>query len=430
MHRSTKHRRLLGLKKLFSLQVVIILLASSLVASAPPFQENWDWFGKYKLLSSSDRLGRILRVNTQGQGLLYKFLRLVGGIMFEQTAKPAPSLAGKKISLKYNPKRADRSRLVITVGGRKYYPDLADWMLIPTARYADSEYTALVALMDPIDKTIDMHSDLKNTLLGMRLIQQDMLMIDPKIIQQFPNLGGRVILGEGESLPDEAASSESASELETIRQQAEGKWSALLITDEGVDITFSVSGGDFKLTGDFYYYFWDYDYGDGYREADQKYREQVVPLWENYFKLKEQGKQEEALNQIKQIRAVKRPEYKEAYRKYAEQKASLLDRSKALDEEGKLKEAEDLRRQADELEAPITEIRPLIDALEDNKEARRKLNPQLYKETTDTMRYAALFRYVKATNPQSWKAFCAQLRGRVPKPSVITPYAWQKAPGN
>lgn len=425
MNNLTKRNRLFGLKKLFSLQVIIVLLASLIVVSASPFQENWD-LGKYKLLTSASRIGRVLRLSTNGQGLVYRFLSRVGGIAFEQTAKPDPKLAGEKIVLSYDPKRDDKSRLVVTVGGVNYYPKLADWMLIPIAKYADSEFTAIVSLMDEESKRsgdyIVLHPDLKNTLLGLRLIQGDMLLLDPEDLRHFPSRGGRVVMGQGESLPTEPDSLNAASELKPFWQQVTGKAEALLITDEGVDITFSISGGDFNLTGDHYYYLWNIDYGEAY----QKYKQQVDPLWQNYYKLLEQGKKKEAFKQIDKILAIKLPEYKEAYGKFAEQRDSLLAQARVLVKQGKRQEAEKLYRQAKGLEPPIVEVRSLTDYLKDKREVLRKVNPHLYDEINDTMRYAALFRYVKANNPSSWKAFHAQIKDRVPEPSIVTPYSWEE----
>jgi len=82
-------------------------------------------------------------------------------------------------------------------------------------------------------------------------------------------------------------------------------------------------------------------------------------------------------------------------------------------------------RKGSELEPPIIEVRSLIDGLKDKRDALRKVNPHLYEAINKTMRYAALFRYVKANSPLSWNAFCAQVKDRLPEPSVVTPYSWE-----
>ena len=84
-----------------------------------------------------------------------------------------------------------------------YSPFLPDWQLIPIAKYADdNEYNACVSLFGPkptLSKyDIIYHKAFKNTLLGLRLFQMDILLKDLDSFWDIPQLGGQVILGTGE----------------------------------------------------------------------------------------------------------------------------------------------------------------------------------------------------------------------------------------
>jgi tetratricopeptide (TPR) repeat protein len=431
MNHSTKRNRLFGLKKLFSLQVIVVLFASLIVASASPFQERWE-LGRYQLLNTP-RSGpdRVLRASMGARGLTFGFLRRVGGMAFEQTAKPAAGLAGKPIKLGYDKKRVDGYRLAISVGNRYYYPELADWMLIPIAKYANTEFTAIVSLTDPDAeigvREIVYHPDLKDTLLGLRLLQADMLLIDPENMWPLPRRGGETAMGKGESLPDETDSLKAASEIASFMHEAEAKeFESWLITDMGVDITFSTSGNNFRLAGDFYHYFWRIDPGEEYR----KYEEQFDALYDRAEALELQGKTEEADKLYEQAYNLEEPAFSEAYRKYVEQSDALYDRAKALKSQGKTEEANKLYKQIAELDRPVIGVRAITDSLKNKRKMLRQVNPPLYEAVNKTMRYAALFRYVKAHNPQSWKAFYAQVATQVPEPDVTTPNAWKANSSN
>ncbi len=372
MKNSVKRRGLFGLKKLISLQLVIVLLTCLTGVSAAPFQE-WE-LGRYRLLTRpTPRPGGGLRATRlPGRGFGFRFLSGVGGMSFEGIAKPDAALGGKKITIGYDYKRPDGSRLVISVGKVNYYPEIADWMLIPITRYADSEYTAIVSLTadedaDDSGDDIVYHPNLKNTLLGLRSLQADMLLINPLEMWQFPRAKvkaedkeiSKAIVGKGEALPNEADSVRAASEIEAFMQQSKEKYRSWLITDEGVNITFSTDRSDFNISGDYYYYFWNVDYGETYR----KYTAQQEAMLDEVKKLESEDKVEEAKRLYKQFRDMKAPAYGQEYLKYKESLEALLDKADALALEGKLNESKKLYDKADMLEPPLIEIRSLTEGL-------------------------------------------------------------------
>src|SRR5262249_9536032 len=156
------------------------------------------------------------------------------------------------------------------------------------ARYADSDSTAIVSLTGAGGQ-IGYHPALWNTLLGLRMLQADMLLIDPVKLRSFPTRGGVTVLGYGELPPNDAESRSAAAQMssltERIRATLSGSFSSWLITDDGVDIRFNTEGSNFLITGEFYHYFWDIDQGEEYRN----YAEQIDDLKKRAAVLKSQG---------------------------------------------------------------------------------------------------------------------------------------------
>jgi hypothetical protein len=77
-------------------------------------------------------------------------------------------------------------------------------MLIPIVNYANSDYNAVVSLFGEktTEDTYDIvyHPAFENTLLGIRLLQADIIFFDLGETWQLPKLEGQTILGAGETL--------------------------------------------------------------------------------------------------------------------------------------------------------------------------------------------------------------------------------------
>ena len=141
------------------------------------------------------------------------FFRGVGGVAFNAVAQGQAGLTVR--ALRYEASAPDGQRLVIdaqavdgtrlTVRGHIY-----DWELLPTARFALDDNGLAVTLFGQLQdgeeanrvwetggRVINYHRRLDNTLLGLRLLQADMLIIAPEAADLF-RVGGRVLLGAGE----------------------------------------------------------------------------------------------------------------------------------------------------------------------------------------------------------------------------------------
>ncbi len=76
---------------------------------------------------------------------------------------------------------------------------------------------------------------------------------------------------------------------------------------------------------------------------------------------------------------------------------------------------------------PITSLSHHITA---NQIWLYRTNPEVYHSTRVTMRFAALFRYIKQQNPAGWAAFLKELEDVQTSPAVVTPALYRYFPYN
>ncbi len=115
-----------------------------------------------------------------------ELLQKTGGIVFERTARPAEELSGKRIGIAYLPNQEDGKRLKIRIGDKAYILPIHDWQLIPIARFADSDTTAVISTTEASPNKIRTHPAFQNTLLGLRLFQADALFDAPASAWNLP----------------------------------------------------------------------------------------------------------------------------------------------------------------------------------------------------------------------------------------------------
>ncbi len=178
---------------------------------------------------------------------------------FEEVDQPGSSIANQPISLTYVRDRENSSRLAVTIGSVTYYHSIPDWQLKPIVEFANSDYTGAVSLFGKgPDRVhyyyIQYHEAFKDTLLGMRLLHADILLIDLEHHWRLPKWNGKVILGHGETMPDEV-SARRAKHL--IRDAFQGhKFQSWVLTDTETNPRFHVVNGKLRLTATPYFYFW------------------------------------------------------------------------------------------------------------------------------------------------------------------------------
>jgi hypothetical protein len=214
-----------------------------------------------------------------------------GGVMFQAVAEPEDrSLENQPITLTYNDRRADGERLEIIIGSKKITAKrLYDWMLLPTAQFADSPYYTCMTLLDsPKDKAeeelyeADMsdgeknvyfaayHTALSDTLVGLTCYLVDAMLMNPGIAgftHVLPKLEGyndREWHNENEpnyvyNESMDRISADHATKVDLIRRGMyeklgiEGR--SYVYSDDNVNIRFRVEDDEIKFTGAPYYQF-------------------------------------------------------------------------------------------------------------------------------------------------------------------------------
>jgi hypothetical protein len=305
----------------------------------------------------------------------YGFVGKVGGVAFGGVAVPGRALASKSVSLVYDSGKADGSRLGVQIGDAVYVQDLPDWLLVPIAKYADSDYNACVSLFGERtnDASYDIvyHPAFQNTILGLRLLQADILLFDIANMWRLPAFEGKVALGKGESPPEGLAQASANKVTSVLRNFSFQSW---VLTDQEAPIVFKTTEeGELNFTGEPYYYFWTSDF-DAYKRS-----------WK-----------------------------------------TLVEQAKALRAAGNTGEYNRVAMQINSLEPKVTEVKSLTSGLKSISGDMRKLNPQVYDAATSTVRYAAFFRYVKRTNQQAWTAFLQKMNTIRPLPDIVTPTSWSR----
>jgi len=352
----------------FLILLLIILLPVHLLSQA------WDFGGSHTLLVNES--SPPLKVKMKGSESLssYRFVGKVGGVAFESIAicdLPSPT----KISLSYGEGQTDGKRLLISINNHPVRHYLPDWQLIPIARYADSEYNAIVSLFGEKtdDKFYDIvyHAAFQNTLLGLRILHADMLLIDMSEFWKLPKYNGETIHGAGERLLSTSKWRKIAIELQNIiNSEASQSW---VLTDYNINVKFKIQSDSLIFTGRPYYYFWIADF-NSYISA----RNNLIV---------------------------------KANKAYANKNNAEYNR---------------LVHQANQLEPKVTPVSNITEKLKQKHYLIQQFNPSVYKATLRTMQYAAFFRYVKINFPGSWIVFLESIKSIKTKPEITTPTTWKK----
>lgn len=334
---------------------------------------SWD-LGKYSLVQGPPN-GPLLETLNSGTSLKsYSFVSGVGGIAFIGVAVPDTGIGLKKLNLRYDPTQPDGRRLQVNIEEKIVPLTIYDWQLIPIARFADSIHNACVSLFGPKTTStmydIVYHPAFQDTLMGVRLLQADILLFDLTETWQLPKFNGKLVLGAGETRPS-GIDQTSAIKIQSVFKSAD--FQSWVMTDDKTQVRISWNGEQPELSGEPYYYFWISD-----MPAFQKHR------------------------------------------------AALIAKLESLRNAGKVDEHNRLVKKINAMEPEVLEVKKLTDGLKQKSDALRRLNPAVYDAATKTMRFSALFRFVKQRNPENWNKFLAQIQEVKIFPAVKTPTQWEK----
>ncbi|MEM8565576.1 MAG: hypothetical protein AAGF85_03900 [Bacteroidota bacterium] len=242
----------------------LVMLLFALTQFLPLVGQEWK-MGKAALLPGA--ANTVMRAGSIGSKYSLSFLGSVGGVDFQKIARPASDFSFESISIAYNPENKNSHRLEVTIDGETYTPYLPDWQLVPIAEYADSKHTGAVSLFGEqgtwLRFHIVYHEAFKDELLGMRLLQADMMLMNPESLWELPSLNGKAIIGVGEMKYGDsimASMKKNAIKIDKLKKNVIESTSkeptSWVYTDQANTIEFSVVNNKFSIGGWPYHYFW------------------------------------------------------------------------------------------------------------------------------------------------------------------------------
>ncbi len=337
-------------------------------------QEAWIFGEKYKAFAATPT--DPLKVNmVSGVSLKSgKFLSGVGGIAFLTVAEPDSSIGYESIKIDYDSNNRDGVRLKVMIGDKSMSPYIPDWQLIPIAGYVNGKYNSCVSLLgentDLVSFDVRYNESFKNTLLGIRLLQADIVLMDLASHWRPPVFGNREILGEGENISGKSVKIPEYSDIEKAMQS--GFFDSWVLTDDSVKVIFNVVDNEFKITGTPYYYFWRYD----------------------YF-----GLCKELLS-------------------------GIISDNLVNDDNSKVKMSDDIEEKENKTESMdiyVIGVDEVTAKLKYRYDLFEDYNPLVYSAVKNVMQYSAFFRYVKEKNPGNWDMFYKKCSSVHIQPDVKTP---------
>lgn len=330
----------------------------------------------------------------------FGFCSAVGGVAFGGVAISEDE--SEVVRLVYHSKRSDGRRLeaLMRDGDNTYNVTLPvyDWEFIPAARFARGEQDAVVTFFGCLSnkeeesrlqkagcRFMNYHKDVDNTLMGLRLIQADMLAfhsIGPSVFGE----GGAAIKGAGEIVPKEGDNRKAINPIQSY--YINSGIQSYVICDVGRRIGFRLEGNGLtrtlKLSGDPTWACWKSTITD---------EDLVGRLTEAYVETLTEAAQQAALSDL--------PKFQAGF------EAFVLREGRHLIMAEKEKSYERLPRESE--------------ALSELMKANDGGNPPVYHALTTFMRYAALFRYVKSRDANGYATFVDSLSGVHLKPELETP---------
>ncbi len=372
--------------------------------------------------------------------------RVGGGVAFEAIAAPASGVAPSSLALGYDDEGKNGQRVWVELDGDRVVLPLYDWQLGPLARFANSPYASCVTLFGELDDAsyletlgdrethvINYHPAFVNTLLGLRLFQLDILIMDNAAVE-LPKRNGRYILGAGEQEPDIDASTEAGNAFvratEHLQDDAGMLYRSYVICDYGQSVEFAPSAGKLTLTGSPFFYCWRFN-SDATSYDERQSRKRIAEELED--DMREAGTSaggashertfiiEALLDQLEQ--------YDGTYSLF--ENGPFVEMLALSTRAERAQYAEEYTTES--LHDVLIELMTAMDAsspvyLEEVSEAISSrstllhgINPAVWDAGVVTMRTAAFFRYCRQHHSEEWTSFYNHVRDLGDGASVVTP---------
>ncbi len=338
----------------------------------------------------------------------YAFVSGVGGVAFGGIAAARDDIAVK--ALTYDPKAADGTRLRVDVASRDTARRLVvpayDWEFIPAARFVQDNgfavFTYFGSLLNESDtdrqrraargeRVLNYHPAFVNTLMGLRIMQADILLLYADACD-LPKQDGRYVLGPNEKPPDVAANRRRQQAMRNYMQYLPGgPFRSYVICDYKREVSFSFDGTRLRLSGTPIWFCWK----DKVESEVQRQRiHQTVQDNANRLLNAEFSADQRTLGA-----AAATAKYTPAYRR---------TRFEALyDKEMSERMLQHMPDYSVRLTAKLASL--------------EGINPAVFRALSNTMQLAAFFRHVRQTDSEAYGAFVETLREVTPLPVVETP---------
>lgn len=339
-----------------------------------------------------------------------RFVGKVGGVAFGGTAIGRND--EEVFALEYDSKQNDGERLLVTLRDRfgekeTFTLPVYDWMLVPIANFAATDQDACFTLFGDLEdndegkqlrqsghRILNYHSAFRDTLVGLRLYQADILIIDPDAID-LPKEDGKYLLGNGESEPNVPQNARRflkvSSKTESLAELHGGAFQSYVICDVDQVITFYGHEGLLVMTGTPVWSCWRYrkvsddELDRIYVDISEKSRKRLLEEAQAY--LKEHG---ESKMRMKWTRA------------YIDERRDEIN---------------------DELEseALLEQMPQFSQSLTETIGKEKGVNPAVFNVLTKTMRISALFRHFRSKNADAFRAFLQSISHVPVRPKVTVP---------
>ena len=283
---------------------------------------------------------------------------------------------------------------------------------------------------------VNYHPAFANTLLGLRLFQLDMLIMDNSAVD-LPKKDDEYILGAGETAPDimanEAASDAFLRAIEPLQDESGMIFRSYVICDYEQMIAFSPHEGVLELTGTPFFYCWRFASDTESYSEDQSRQDIVARL---HRKLHEAERAEGAAYDVRTniIAALldKLEEYDQGYSLF---ESGPIFEMLALDDRGARQSyaeeysTESLKKALIDLTFVMEKERPVYlkeisEGISAQHQLLRNINPAVWDAGVTTMRTVAFFRFCRERFPDQWDSFFSRVQDigdpkPVPTPTVM-----------
>lgn len=245
------------------------VLLMAIMLSLPIFPQQSMALGDLKFIMPSEHLNRSARTLTMKMattGITPKVFAKVGGVAFIQTAFPEFNVNSLILDCDY-----DKNNAFVVMNDTTYVLPLENWELQAIVDFADSENNAAVTLYGDEDARIKYHSAFLDNLMGLRILQTDLMLLPGVDRDKFPSYAdGEYIMSDKEKenlkswvfidsllydLSYEDLSKFSYYEFILKTDSIGEKFDTYIYTDYNEPISFYTDNGMIKFKGNPYYRF-------------------------------------------------------------------------------------------------------------------------------------------------------------------------------